>query len=277
MFLGDLYRELGPLAFVLIAAGARDLLSLRKHWMGVLPAVSYLTIIALWAHHDHRFLVPILPLAWILVGVGFDRAFISRRMSVKVLGSACLFGALAWSGIRLFESPRAQYYGFREAQYQEEYANLRAIGTQLASEPHGVILGWGRGEETVWWHEMPYVSAIWADRSAFEAFVHDFRPRYILTRPERIDVVKEVLPGATLLVQRGQFVVLMASEPSGLTRIIHEDVLQTQQLDPWRCFAGSGNTVDPERVVEEAGFRKVPPGAERPAKPAGCEVWCACS
>ncbi|MDP6761254.1 MAG: hypothetical protein QF860_00130 [Planctomycetota bacterium] len=25
------------------------------------------------------------------------------------------------------------------------------------------------------------------------------------------------------------------------------------------------------------GSRKAPPGAERPSKTAGCEVWCACS
>lgn len=57
----------------------------------------------------------------------------------------------------------------------------------------------------------------------------------------------------------------------------HEDVLQTQQLVSWWCFVGSGDAGDPERVVEEARFREVPPGDERPPKAAGCEVWCACS
>ncbi|MDP6761390.1 MAG: hypothetical protein QF903_08000 [Planctomycetota bacterium] len=52
---------------------------------------------------------------------------------------------------------------------------------------------------------------------------------------------------------------------------------QTQQLGSWWCFAGSGDAGDPERVVEEARFQEAPPGAERPSKTAGCEVWCACS
>ncbi|MDP6990760.1 MAG: hypothetical protein QF903_14910 [Planctomycetota bacterium] len=54
-------------------------------------------------------------------------------------------------------------------------------------------------------------------------------------------------------------------------------MLQTQQLGSWWCVAGSGDAGDPERVVEEAGFREAPPGAERPSKTAGCEVWRACS
>ncbi|MDP6763186.1 MAG: hypothetical protein QF903_08800 [Planctomycetota bacterium] len=52
---------------------------------------------------------------------------------------------------------------------------------------------------------------------------------------------------------------------------------QTQQLGSWWCFAGSGDAGDPERVVEEARFRRAPPGAERSSKTAGCEVWCASS
>jgi len=77
--------------------------------------------------------------------------------------------------------------------------------------------------------------------------------------------------------------IVIASEmPAGdcggaLARIIHEDVLQTQQIGSCRCFEGSGDDGDPERVVEVARFLKVTSGAERPAMPAGCAVWGACS
>jgi len=64
---------------------------------------------------------------------------------------------------------------------------------------------------------------------------------------------------------------------AGLARTIHEDVLQTQQIGSCRCLEASGDDGDPERVVEVASFLKVPSGAERPAMPAGCAVWGACS
>ena len=62
-----------------------------------------------------------------------------------------------------------------------------------------------------------------------------------------------------------------------LARTIHEDVPQTPRFDSCRRFSGAGPAGDLEQVVEDAGVRKVPAGAERAAKPPGRGVWGACS
>jgi hypothetical protein len=207
-FARDFGWELGPFAVLLLVFGARCCLDRRGRWLAALPVAGYLVVIALWANHDHRFLVPVVPLAWWLISLGFDRLVSSRHQLVQVVAGLSLVGALLWPGVRLLRTPRSQYYGTREAEYQMEYANLRALGTRLASEPPGIVLGWGRGEETVWWSEQPYVNAIWADRVVFEVLLRDFQPLYVLTRGDRIGEVQSVRPGATLLQQRGEFVVL---------------------------------------------------------------------
>jgi len=58
-------------------------------------------------------------------------------------------------------------------------------------------------------------------------------------------------------------------EKCGLARVIHEPRDRTPRFGSCRCFACAGPADDLEQVVEDAGARKVPAGAERPAKPAG--------
>ncbi len=207
-FLTDLCVELGPFAVLLIVPGVRSVAQRRERWLAALPVACYLAVIALWAHHDHRFLVPLIPVLWWVVALGFEQLTSSGERGWKIVGTVLLVGALTWPGVRLLDSPRAQYYGSREMEYQQEYADMRALGTYLAEQPAGLILGWSRGEQTVWWHRKPYVSAVLADRPMFEALLRDFKPRYVLTNSERLETVQEVVPGARVLERRGQFVVL---------------------------------------------------------------------
>jgi hypothetical protein len=206
------FLEIGPFCTVLALIGCVALFKRDKHkaMALVVPCALYVIAVFLWATYRYRYLLPVLPAAYIAAGFGFV-ALCRRRLAWKLAGCLCFAGTLAWGAQGFFEKPRAQYYQEDEGR-AAQYASMRELATELGTLEPGVTLGYAEsldaGIETVYWHEFPFVAGHgFTQAEEIRKLVSDFGVRYIWADKATVDRLKSFLPEARLILRNERYFV----------------------------------------------------------------------
>lgn len=177
----------------------------------LLPTVSYLAVISLWATYKFRFLTPLMPVFSLLTALGFMVLLKQRRIWPWFAG-LCLIGAVAWSLIPFFQNSKTLYYGHESQAHDTRYAEMQPLAISLATRSQGVVLGYSQyldgGIETVYWHRFPSVAGRDMSEKEIKKLVTDFDIRYIWADVVTFDSLQQWFPEAKLIDQSGEFVIL---------------------------------------------------------------------
>lgn len=168
----------------------------------VVPCGLYVITVFVWATYKYRFLIPVLPAAYIAAGFGVV-TLCKRRLAWKLAGWLCLAGTVAWGAPGFFEEPRTQYYQDDQGR-AAQYDSMLELAKELGTFEPGVTLGYADsldgGIETVYWHRFPFVAGCGFTRiEEVRKLVDDFDVRYVWTDEAGVDRVKSFLPGAKLI------------------------------------------------------------------------------
>jgi hypothetical protein len=173
----------------------------------LLPYFLCTFTVVLWPSYRPRYLVPTLPLAFVLAAFGFT--YLMRRSAAwRWLGSLALVGGLAWQVAGLGDQPPTRYYD-HDAPYAASYAAMVKLSRELAQLPSGIVLGYGlvldRGLETKYWNPMPLVATYELPLDAATKVVRDFGVRYIWTSQGSDQLICSAIPGVRAVLSDGQF------------------------------------------------------------------------
>ncbi|MDG2304155.1 MAG: hypothetical protein P8R42_05775 [Candidatus Binatia bacterium] len=211
-----LFRDGGPGALALAAAGL--IVLFRHNARGLayrfVPLALYLGLVLPFFFRD-RFVVPLLPLTYVVAGIGFAAGWASKQ---RLLAGACAAIALAWMVPAYFESPPTRYY-LNDAPHSEAYEAMLPIARRLALLPTGTTLGYSNtlagGIEAVYHHRQPFVRgrSHSSPREEHPGDVlrklgRDFQVRYVWADAFTKGEVQEIFPNATEVLGNGAFFVL---------------------------------------------------------------------
>ena len=189
----------------------------RKHWRENrqqsailwLPVAGTLAVILLWANAKFRFLVPLLPVAYLLAAKGC--VHLQRgQPRARQLGYICLVGLFGWSACAHIWQPTTRYTAF-DNPHKELYAQMQPLAKQLAHQPPGVVLGYARaldgGVETVYWHQQPHVQATGIPPQFLPRLAADFHVRYLWTDTALQETLTAAFPHAKRILANRSFAV----------------------------------------------------------------------
>ena len=206
------YAETGPIILGLAAIGLVYLVwKDRRQLMTLfLPYLFYVLMIILWATYKYRFLVPAIPAAYLLAGIGIS-VLIKNQMSklsfaLKTVGIVGFLGMLLWFVPAYSENPPTRYYDHDE-KHLSRYAQMREMVDVLNDFEPGVVMGFSKsldgGIETVYWHDMPFVFGRGLDTNEVQKLAADFQVRYVWVDQGTLSAFELAFPDAFLL-QRNQ-------------------------------------------------------------------------
>jgi 4-amino-4-deoxy-L-arabinose transferase-like glycosyltransferase len=208
-FLEGYAKSVGPFVLFLATAGVLALFRRERRLSEaiVLPYLLCTFTLVLWPSYRPRYLVPTLPLAFVLAGFGLT--YLMRGSAGwRWLGSLALIGGLAWQGAGLLDQPPTQYYE-HDASYAATYAEMVKLSQELAQLPSGIVLGYGlvldRGLETKYWNPMPLVATEELPLDAATKVVRDFGVRYIWTSQGSDQLICSAIPGVRAVLSDGEF------------------------------------------------------------------------
>jgi len=207
----DFYlKELGPFVTILSALGIISTLKAkRRDALAIyLPTFFFALVIMLWATFKSRFIVPLLPTAYILAAFGFVDLY--RRKNFRLIGVGLLMGVLVWNAFSFANAP-TRYYEHDEG-YKNQYAEMLSVAKQMRQLPAGVVMGYANsldgGIETVYWDKLSYIQARGLDDAAVQKVANDFSVRYIWTDKGNLENTKRLFPAAATVFNNNQFYVL---------------------------------------------------------------------
>ncbi|PWH16655.1 MAG: hypothetical protein DDG59_08915 [Anaerolineae bacterium] len=174
------------------------------------PMLLYLLTIAFWATYKTRFLIPLLPPSYLLIGEG-----------VKVLHQRMKAGAwLLWLGVGLLglltilpyrQQPLNFYYGAETAAHARQYDHMKSLAEQLGHQPRGVVLGVANsldgGIETIYWSKQPFVTGRGIEASLWKQLAIDFQVRYLWGECQQAQEIRQVFAASQLLLSNGFYCV----------------------------------------------------------------------
>jgi hypothetical protein len=210
-FLKGYAENTGPFVLLLAITGLVALFR-RERRLGtaiLLPFLLYIFTVILWATYRERFLVPALPLAFLLAAFGF--AYLIRRgVAWRWLGGLALAGGLVWQAAGFLEQPPTQYYS-HDAPYAASYAAMVRLSRELAQLPSGIVFGYSRvldqGRETTYWNRLPFVAGSGLPLDAVTKVVRDFGVRYIWTSLGSDEVIRSAIPAVRAVLSDAEFTV----------------------------------------------------------------------
>jgi hypothetical protein len=167
-FLVHLIFEWSPFA---LALGALGLFSLHKQHPATAKVIfilgaSYLIPVLCWASFKYRFLVPILPIAFIFTAMGCrycqDRGGLWPNFAkLAMTGTFAWFG-IAWIVTIILTGSPTRYYAF-DMKHKEDYSEMVIFANKVSSLEKGTIIGSAKsldgGIEGVYIHKFPYIAA----------------------------------------------------------------------------------------------------------------------
>jgi hypothetical protein len=208
-FISTYYADVGPFCLVLLVAGWAGLFRQRRRaaLASLLPVLIYTLTVLLWATDRSRFVVPIIPLTYLVAAVGF--AFLLRnRLPWRVLGWVCLTGTIAWSVVGYRDQPPTRYYQ-NDAEWAATYAKMLPLAQELGKREPGVVLGYAYildgGIETVYWHRQPFVYGRELPPETLNKVVEDFGVRYLWTQADMSEDVLTRFPRAREILANDVF------------------------------------------------------------------------
>ena len=208
-FISTYYADVGPFCLVLLVSGWVGLF--RRHRRAALasffPFLIYSLTVLLWATNRDRFVVPIIPLTYLVAAAGF--AFLLRnRFPWRVLGWVCLAGTIAWSVVGYRDQPPTRYY-LNDAEWAATYGKMLPLAQELGKRERGVVLGYAYildgGIETVYWHRQPFVYGREVPPEALNKVVEDFGVRYLWTQSDMSEDVLTRFPRARAILANAVF------------------------------------------------------------------------
>ena len=203
------YADVGPFCLILLVVGWVSLF--RRHrraaFASLLPFLIYTLTVLLWATAQERFVVPILPLTYLVAAAGF--AFLlSIRLPWRVIGWVCLAGTLVWSVAGYRDRPPTRYYR-NDAEWAATYAKMLPLARELGERERGVVMGYAYildgGTETVYWHRQPFVYGRELPPEALNKVVEDFGVRYLWTQADMSEDVLTRFPRAREILTNDVF------------------------------------------------------------------------
>jgi len=203
--------EVGPFWLIPFWIGCRNHWRENRQQSAILwlPVAGTLAVVLLWANAKFRFLVPILPVAYLLAAKGC--AQLQRgQPRARQLGYICLIGLFGWSACAHIWQPTTRYAAF-DNPHKALYSQMQPLAKQLANQPPGVVLGYARaldgGVETVYWHPHPYVQATGIPPQYLTRLAADFQVRYLWTDNALKETLTATFPQAKLILSNRTFAV----------------------------------------------------------------------
>jgi len=212
-YFASMYRDdVGLFCLVLLVAGWVGLLRhhRRAAFASLVPFVIYTLTVILWATARDRFVVPIIPLTYLVAAAGF--AFLLKNtLPWRILGWVCLIGTIAWSLAGYRDQPPTRYYR-ADAEWAATYGKMLPLAQELGKLERGVVMGYtyilDGGMETVYWDRQPFVDGREMPPEALTKVVEDFGVRYLWTQSGTYEDVLARFPRAREVLANGPFHVL---------------------------------------------------------------------
>lgn len=175
------------------------------------PVMLYLLTILLWATSKTRFLIPLLPASYLLIGESIEHGLrtIKGRPWLLWTGIAILF---LWTMLPYRLQPFNLYYGAETPSHAQQYDQMRELANLLAAKPGGVILGVSPsldgGIETIYWTKQPFVTGRGLNESILKKLAADFQVRYLWSECTQRDTLQRLFPNPLLLLSNDLYCVL---------------------------------------------------------------------
>lgn len=208
-FVRNYIAAVGPFTLVLLAGGWVFLFRNRRRLAlaSFLPFACYVATVILWATTRDRFVIPIIPLTYLVAAAGFA-VLLTRRSVWRVVGWICLAGTLAWNLIGFREQPPTRYYK-NDADWAAGYARMLPLAQELAELDRGVVLSYAYvldgGMETVYWGRQPVVYGRELPPEAMDRIIEDFAVRYLWTDPHTFGEIAGRSPRAREILSNDLF------------------------------------------------------------------------
>lgn len=175
------------------------------------PMMLYLLTILLWATSKTRFLIPLLPASYFLIGESIEHGMrtMKSRPWLLWIGIAILF---LWTMLPYRLRPFNLYYGIETLSHAQQYDQMRELTNLLAEKPGGVILGVSPsldgGIETIYWAKQPFVAGRGVNESIWKKLAADFQIRYLWSECTQRDTLHWLFPNLQVLLSNDLYCVL---------------------------------------------------------------------
>ncbi|MEI8062780.1 MAG: glycosyltransferase family 39 protein [Verrucomicrobiota bacterium] len=203
--------EVGPFWLIPFWIGCRTHWRENRHQSTILllPVAGAAVVVLLWANAKFRFLVPLLPVAYLLAAKGCVHLHRGQPRA-RHLGYICLVGLFGWSACAHIWQPTTRYAAF-DNPHKELTAQMQPLAKQLAHQPPGVVLGYANaldgGVETVYWHQHPHIQATGIPPQHLPRLAADFQVRYLWTDTALKASLTAIFPHAQLILSNRAFAV----------------------------------------------------------------------
>jgi hypothetical protein len=211
------FLEVGPAPLLLALAGGVFLMRRdQRATLAVgLPAAAYMIVALAWPVFKYRFLVPALPILFLLAGVGFARLpdlFPARQRTARVAAWLLLIGSLAWLLPGFLNNPPTHYNApSDEAKTAAQYPIMLKLVGEVRQRDPGVMLGdsglLDSGIDTVYWSRLPFVVGSGDPPDALKLLADQYHVRYVWADTTTMKNVEAAFPGAQMILSEGPWVV----------------------------------------------------------------------
>jgi len=211
--------ELSVFGSVLFVIGLIKLIRYEKELAIslLLPNFAYIIVMLLWVTFKYRFLVPILPIGYIVAAFGFTELY-QKRGIPRFISKVCLLGFIAWIALGFFDQPEPTRYYMEDSERTENYIKMQSLALKLKEirEPD-VIFGYTLIDdsdlEAVYWHRFPSV-AKWYQRQGgykteeLQKIAEDFDVRYIWTDSETVSEIQTTFPSTEIILHNNRYYIV---------------------------------------------------------------------
>lgn len=171
----------------------------------------YLLTISFWATYKTRFLIPFLPISYLLIGEGIEVGYKITKQRAWLLWFGVI-GLFLWTLLPYRQRPLNFYYASETPRIAQQYDQMRSLAQQQAEQPKGVVLGVSNsldgGIETLYWAKQPFVMARGMSETLWEKLAADFQVRYLWSECLQRDRLQKIFPTSQLLLSNQRFCVL---------------------------------------------------------------------
>jgi hypothetical protein len=175
------------------------------------PMILYLLTIVLWATAKTRFLIPLLPVSYLLIEEGVEHSLKTIKSHSWVLWAGIALLSL-WTMLPYRQQPFNLYYGAETASHARQYDQMKELANLLAEKPGGVVLGVSSsldgGIETIYWTKQPFVAGRGINESLWNKLATDFRVRYFWSECTQKEKLERLFPNSRLLLSNDLYCVL---------------------------------------------------------------------
>jgi hypothetical protein len=206
--------DIGPVTAALAVFGCFALIKkdMRKAVAILIPALLCCAMILFWASFKYRFLVPVLPVTYLVAAFGWRELFsrVRGRVFLKLIGWLCLLSMILWGAWGFFERAPTRYY-WADSYRADQYAEMLSLTEEMKQLEPGVILGYANsldgGFETIYWHRLPYVYGRGLGEAEIQKLVRDFDVRYVWVDEGNLHNMESYLPEVQMILHFGSYYV----------------------------------------------------------------------